>query len=225
MLNGRRVYLQLDTASDITIISERLWQSLGSSTMQKTSQYATSAGGGLLRIMGSGISCVFPRHNHHCNATKANLNLLGRDRIKKPVLTSVPFSVWAAPIVVVKKSNSSIHSWAEISNGSNATLTLNCYPLPVLADLLTLLDAGTRFTKLYPAAAYLQFEFVPKPRELMTKNPHYGVFQYTRLPFGVKTGLALFQRKLNAMLSGIPGTARYLGDIITMGRFPLKSKT
>nr|VZI29775.1 unnamed protein product [Spirometra erinaceieuropaei] len=47
LLNGHAVRLQLDTASDITIISERLWQSLGSPTMQQTSQSASSACGGL----------------------------------------------------------------------------------------------------------------------------------------------------------------------------------
>ncbi|BHF81470.1 hypothetical protein SprV_0702460000 [Sparganum proliferum] len=40
------------------------------------------------------------------------------------------------------------------------------------------------------------------------------------LPFGVKTAPALFQQIINAMLSGIPGTAGLLDDIIIVGPSP-----
>nr|VZI26728.1 unnamed protein product [Spirometra erinaceieuropaei] len=63
-------------------------------------------------------------------------------------------------------------------------------------------------------------EVAPESRELLTINTHRGLFQYTRLPFGVKTAPALFQQTMSAMLSGIPGTAGYLEDIIIVGRSP-----
>ncbi|BHF75482.1 hypothetical protein SprV_0501857800 [Sparganum proliferum] len=62
-------------------------------------------------------------------------------------------------------------------------------------------------------------EVALESRELLTTNTHRGLFQYTRLPFGVKTVPALFQQTMNAMLSGTPGTAGYLNDII-VGRSP-----
>nr|VZI48895.1 unnamed protein product [Spirometra erinaceieuropaei] len=65
-------------------------------------------------------------------------------------------------------------------------------------------------------------EVAPESRELLTINTHRGLFQYTRLPFGVKTAPALFQQTINAMLSGIPGTAGYLDDIIIVGRSPVE---
>ncbi|BHF64309.1 hypothetical protein SprV_0200731100 [Sparganum proliferum] len=46
------------------------------------------------------------------------------------------------------------------------------------------------------------------------------MFQYIRLSFGVKTAPALFQQTINAMLSGIAGTAGYLDDSIIVGRSP-----
>ncbi|VDL92534.1 unnamed protein product [Schistocephalus solidus] len=134
------------------------------------------------------------------------------------VLIPASYSAWTPILVVVKKPNGSTRIYAAFSTGLNAALTSNCYPLPVPADMLTLLNSDTCFAKLELADAQLQIEVAPESRELLTINNHCGLFQYTRLPFGVKNAPALFQQTRNAMFPSIPGTAGYLDDSIIMIR-------
>ncbi|KAK0136613.1 hypothetical protein N1851_027216 [Merluccius polli] len=54
-------------------------------------------------------------------------------------------------------------------------------------------------------------------RKLLTINTHKGLFTYTRLPFGVSSSPAIFQRTIEAVLQGVPNVAVYLDDILLTG--------
>nr|VZH98583.1 unnamed protein product [Spirometra erinaceieuropaei] len=170
---------------------------------------------------------VFQDGLGHCTYTQAVLHLsTGSQPVFRPK-RPVPYA--ALPLVeaelkrleelgvLVPKPNGSIRICADFSTGRNAALTLHSYPLPVQADLFTLLNGSTCLATFDLAYAYLQIEIAPDSRELLTINIHRDLFIYTRLPFGVKIAPALFQQTTNAMLSGIPGTAGYLDDIIIAG--------
>ena len=128
------------------------------------------------------------------------------------------YSRWAAPIVVVKKADGSIRLCADFSTGLNAALEDHQYPLPTPDDFYTIFNCGTCFAKLDLTEAYLQVEVAATSRKLLTINIHRGLFQFTRLPLGVKTAPAIFQQIMDTMLTGVEGTAAYLDDIIIVGQ-------
>ena len=64
---------------------------------------------------------------------------------------------------------------------------------------------------------YQQLLLDDKSQELVTINTHRGLFQYTRLPFGIASAPAIFQRTMETVLQGIPGICVYIDDILVTG--------
>ena len=52
-------------------------------------------------------------------------------------------------------------------------------------------------------------------------NTHKGLFQYTRLPFGVAAAPAIFQRTMESLLGDLPHVCVYLDDILVTGESEL----
>lgn len=76
---------------------------------------------------------------------------------------------------------------------------------------------GDKFTKLDLLQAYQQMQLHLLSKELVTINTHKGLFCYTRLPFGVASAPAIFQRAMDSILQGIPRVNCYIDDILISG--------
>ena len=70
-----------------------------------------------------------------------------------------------------------------------------------------LLNGGTCFAELNFTGAYLKVEVSASSRELLTTNTYRGLFQYTRLPFGVNPAPAKFIQIMDSVLTGVEGAA------------------
>ena len=99
----------------------------------------------------------------------------------------------------------------------NQSLTVDQYPLPKVEDLLATLVGGKQFTKLDLTQAYLQLELHPESQKYCTVNTHRDLYWFKRLPFGIASAAALFQKVMDTILQGIPGAMCYIDDILVTG--------
>ena len=73
---------------------------------------------------------------------------------------------------------------------------------------------GQLFTKLDLTAAYQQMLLDEESSKLVVINTHQDLYCYTRLPVGVASALAVFQRPMNSILQGMPHVICFLDDIL-----------
>ena len=133
------------------------------------------------------------------------------------VLRKVDRAEWAAPIVPVPKRDGTLRLCGDYKVTINPHLQVDQHPLPKPADLMACLTGGRKFTKLDLTSAYQQMELDEESAKLVTINTHQGLYESTRLPFGVASAPAIFQRAMDMVLQGIPHCICYLDDILITG--------
>ena len=117
------------------------------------------------------------------------------DRLEgEGILERVPYSQWAAPIVSVPKPEGTICICGDYKVTINPQLEADQYPLPKPDTIFSTLSEGKWFSKIDLTHAYQQLKLSPTSRELVTINTHRGLYQYTRLPFGVASAPQYFKR-------------------------------
>ncbi|XP_064651674.1 uncharacterized protein K02A2.6-like [Lineus longissimus] len=131
------------------------------------------------------------------------------------ILKKVETSEWASPIVVVPKASGELRICGDFKVTINKSLEDNSYPLPTADDLFSTLAGSEVFSKLDLTQAYQQLELTEASKPLCTINTHQGLYQFQRLPFGVKTAPSIFQSVMDRVLVNIPGVGCILDNILT----------
>ena len=141
------------------------------------------------------------------------------DRLEKDgIIEKVDHSEWASPVVVIPKKDGRFRLCVDYKVSVNKFLSVDQYPLPRPEDLFATLAGGKKFTKLDLSQAYLQLKVSEDSRKYLTVNTHRGLYHYTRLPFGIASAPAIFQRVMDSILQGIPHVLCYIGDILVTGK-------
>ena len=133
------------------------------------------------------------------------------------IISPVKHSQWAAPIVPVPKKDGSVRICGDFKVTVNQASLTEQYPLPRAEDLFADLSGGKYFTKLDLSNAYLQLPLSNAAKKYVTINTHKGLFQYNRLPFGIASAPAIFQRTMETLLRGQAGVSVYVDDILVTG--------
>ena len=141
------------------------------------------------------------------------------DRLQQAgVIRPVEFSEWAAPIVPVLKSTGEVRICGDYKVTINRAVKVDKYPIPNINDIYANLSGGQLYSKLDLSHAYQQVVLDEDSQKLTTINTSKGLFMYERLPFGVSSSPAIFQRIMEQLLQNIPMTGVYLDDVLVTGR-------
>ncbi len=140
--------------------------------------------------------------------------LLGEDIIVKSN------SPWNSPLLVVPKKvgPDGKQKWRMVVDFRkvNEKTIGDAHPLPDITEILDQLGQSKYFTCLDMVMGYHQIELEPGDGPKTAFSTKQGHWEYKRLPFGLKTAPATFQKMMNSVLSGLTGTRCfvYLDDIV-----------
>nr|XP_037276591.1 uncharacterized protein K02A2.6-like [Rhipicephalus microplus] len=141
------------------------------------------------------------------------LQRMERESVIKPVKTSQ----WAAPIVPVLKRDGWVRVCSDFKTSINPVTVVESYPIPRIEERFARLTGGKKFIKLDLQDAYQQVPLDEECQELVTINTPKGLYQFTRLPFGVSSAPALFQREVENLLHDLNLVVVYFDDILVTG--------
>ncbi|XP_053681682.1 uncharacterized protein K02A2.6-like [Sabethes cyaneus] len=112
------------------------------------------------------------------------------------IISPVEFSDWAAPIVAISK---------KAVNGQPPR-----HPPPLPEEIFAKFSSSIVFSHIDLSDAYLQIPVEKDSRQYLTINTHRGLFEFNRLPPGVKRAPGTFPTIFDAMVAGLEGVETYL---------------
>jgi transposase InsO family protein len=146
------------------------------------------------------------------------------EELKRGGIIEESNSPWNSPLLVVKKKAdaSGEEKWRLVIDYRkvNEKTVGDAYPLPDVTEILDQLGQSRYFSCIDMVMGYHQIEVAEKDRAITAFSTKEGHWEYKRLPFGLKTAPATFQRMMNVAMSGLTGSRCFvfLDDICVYAR-------
>jgi transposase InsO family protein len=122
-------------------------------------------------------------------------------------------SGWSSPLHMVRKKDGGWRPCGDFRR-LNVITAADKYPLPNMADLSARLAGCSLFTKLDLQKGYLQVPVAAADVPKTAVITPFGLFEFVRMPFGLKNAGMTFQRLMDSILNGLPFVFVYLDDIL-----------
>jgi hypothetical protein len=128
-------------------------------------------------------------------------------------------SDWSAGVVLAPKKDGTLRFCVDYRELNERT-KFDAYPMPDAAEALDALTGAQFFSTLDAEKGYHQVVVKPEARKFTAFATHEGLWQYTRMPFGLKNAPACFQRIMDLVLAGLlwEEVLGYIDDIIIFSR-------
>ena len=131
-------------------------------------------------------------------------------------------SEWASPPVLIRKRDGKVR-YAIDYRKLNSVTKKEIYPLPLIEECIDTLAENEWYSKLDANSAYWQVKLKEEDKPKTAFITKYGLFQFTRMAFGLCNAPATYARAMQLVLRGLTWdiVLAFLDDILVMGRdFP-----
>ena len=140
-------------------------------------------------------------------------------RLLKEGIIEPSNSPWRAQVVVTKDDNHKKRLAIDYSETINRFTLLDGYPLPRIDDTVNKIAQYRVFSTIDLRSAYHQVPIKEEDKLYTAFESAGGLYQFTRVPFGVTNGVACFQRVMDSFIKGegLKDTFAYLDDVTICG--------
>ena len=127
-------------------------------------------------------------------------------------------SAFSSPIVMVRKKDGTRRMCLDYRRLNEATVD-NKRPLPQVKEVLSRLGGAKYYATLDLRSGFHQVPMAEESIKYTAFATEDGLYEYTRLPFGLKNAPAHFQRQMSELLSSMRGCGAevFIDDIVVYG--------
>lgn len=145
-------------------------------------------------------------------------NLVGfvQDELKKLLNAGIirpSNSEWGAPVMVAQGNGRDPRLCIDYTLLNKQLVDTN-YPMAKAQTLLDRLRGAKIFGKLDLRSGFHQLKVAPEDVHLTAFVVEGGLFEYTRMPFGLMTAPRVFQQRMDTLLGDLDGVLVYIDDIL-----------
>ena len=108
-------------------------------------------------------------------------------------------SPWSAPVVIAYRNGKP--RFCVDYRKLNAVTTPDEFPIPRQSEILSSLSGAQVLSSLDALSGFTQLELDPDDVEKTAFRTHRGLFQFRRMPFGLRNGPSIFQRVMQGILA------------------------